>query len=110
MIPCGWKLGSLGTLLIALCVYFYRQHLITAKLESVLDGLLRAETAVAVDTNLRIAIGFGSCVDVIGPGMTILEQYGALPPNVPEHFDAVHNQGEFEKVFAYFFQHGAAAE
>ena len=105
--------SSLLAFLFLVTALLYKRHLDTAAdehLKSVLEGLLKAENAVRQTNDLRVAVGFGSCVDVIGPGLDILEKIRAEVPSVPEHFDTVHNKEELEKIFAYFFRHGAAAE
>lgn len=104
------KLVTVCSVLVLLSSYLYRRHMDVKHLDTVLMGLLEAERAVPLDSGLRVAVGFGSCVDVIGSAMDVLAKLSASVPDKPEHFNTVHNQEEFEKIFAYFFRHGAAAE
>ena len=82
----------------------------TERMTAVLNGLLKAEQEASLAHQLRVAVGFGSCVDMIGPGLDILERIGAVPPDKPVHHDSVQNVDELQRIFAYFFRHGAAAE
>lgn len=83
----------------------------TANIERVLDGLLKEEVfrRVSHDTH-RVAIGFGSCVDVVSDGLKVLGALDIQPPLHPSHHDTVSNETELAEGFAYFFQYGAAAE
>ena len=95
---------------VVLAVLLYRKRLESNRLSAVLAGLLEAESIPSIHSELRVAVGFGSCVDVIGPGLEILSNVGAVSPDHTEHYDILHNMDELQRIFAYFFQHGAAAE
>ena len=82
-----------------------------ADLDRVLDGLLREETFRLVNHQRhKVAIGFGSCVDVISDGLEVLRALDIKPPNETAHYDVVSSEKELAEGFAYFFQYGAAAE
>lgn len=81
-----------------------------AQLDTVLKGLLRAEKKVDLDPETRVAVGFGSCLDLIADGLAVLKNVGATPPDRPKHVNEIRSLEEFEEIFAYFFRHGAAAE
>jgi ADP-dependent glucokinase len=100
----------LGLLAALVAVIVYRRQAETNRLTAVLAGLLQAESSASLDSRLRVAVGFGSCVDVIGPALEILSRVGAVPPAETEHYDSVHNMEELQRMFTYYFQHGAAAE
>ena len=99
-----------GILVVLLGIFIYRRQLEANRVTAVLAGLLRAENSAALDSQLRVAVGFGSCVDVIGPGLKILDRVGAVVPEKTEHYDSLHNMEEFQRIFDYYFKHGAAAE
>lgn len=100
----------IGLLTALIAVIIYRRQAETNRLTAVLAGLLQAESSVSLDSQLRVAVGFGSCVDVIGPALEILNRAGAVAPAETEHYDSVHNMEELQRIFGYYFQHGAAAE
>ena len=106
---------SLISIAIALIAYLYSSkygNLLDIRLGDVLDGLVKAEKKVPTSSSpkTKVAIGFGGCVDYFGNGLHILKLMNAKPPVQPEHFDRISSLEELEKSFAYFFQHGAAAE
>jgi len=103
--------GALSFLiLIAAFVYRRGVNLETERMTTVLNGLLKAEQDASLANPLRVAVGFGSCLDMIGPGLDILAQIGAEPPYQPMHYDSLHDVSELQQMFAYFFRHGAATE
>lgn len=121
MSACEVKLVVVGSVLVVVLAFLYRRHqgpadetldptATTGHMARVLRGLLAAEDAVPLDRDLRVAIGFGSCVDVIASAADVLRTLNASVPEDPQHFNTVHDQEEFERIFAYFFRHGAAAE
>ena len=104
--------GSLAILVVLAAVYYKKDQgdELKDQIEHVLSGLLRAEKKVPLPAETKVAVGFGSCLDVVADGLDTLEQLGANPPDIPEHFNEVSNREELEKLFAYFYRHGAAAE
>ncbi|KAH3852028.1 hypothetical protein DPMN_094521 [Dreissena polymorpha] len=76
----------------------------------VLRGLLRAEKKVGVDKNIRIALGFGGCEDIIVNAQDVLQGLNYTSPANPEHVDDIESKEDFNKIFTYFFKQGAAAE
>jgi len=103
--------GVLSVLVIIAAVVYRRGvEWETERMTAVLNGLLKAEQEVALAHQLRVAVGFGSCVDMIGSWLDILGRIGAVPPDRPKHYDSLHDMNELQQIFAYFFQHGAAAE
>lgn len=101
---------SLVVLLVAYCYRSYTDKILKDRLDTVLNGLLRAERKVGLETRTKVAVGFGACLDGFANATELLEKLGAVPPKTPEHFSSIANKEEFEKVFAYFFRHGAAGE
>ncbi|ESO06146.1 hypothetical protein HELRODRAFT_140484, partial [Helobdella robusta] len=58
----------------------------------------------------KVAVGFGSCIDVIVPALEVLRLLNVTAPKVSQHHHAIHDLQQFTDAFAYFFSHGAAAE
>jgi len=104
--------GVISVLVLAIGTLVYRcgVEMETERMTAVLNGLLKAEQEAPLANELRVAVGFGSCVDMIGPGLDILGRIGAAPPDKPLHYDSLQNMDELQRIFAYFFRHGAAAE
>ena len=79
-----------------------------------LHGLLLAEDLTGPDSLSippRVAVGFGACKDVIVPALPTLTGAGIIPPeHPPEHVRIIQSKDDLQNMFAYFFQHGAAAE
>lgn len=105
---------SISTLLSALvifyAVYYRRQtdEVLRQRLQLILDGLLKAERQVSVDPKTRIALGFGSCQDLIVQSSELFGNFE--PPEDPEHIDVIDSERDLLRAFAYYFRHGAAAE
>ena len=71
---------------------------------------LQAEKKVQLAPETRIAVGFGACQDIYTDAMRVLDGIGASTPDKPEHVSEIHTREDLEKIFTYFFEHGAAAE
>ena len=114
MVSTGVKCGGMVSILIVLAAYFYKQQsedILNDQLENILLGLERAEQQVGVESDKpKVAVGFGACQDVVTSATSLLYNLGAQAPETPEYVDDIVTQENFEKVFAYFFRHGAAAE
>lgn len=105
-----FSIGTLISALIILLAYLYNRYqmnIYSIKLEDTLIGLLKEEQSATVDPGTKVAIGFGSCQDIIVQSREVVLD---RPPKVPEHFYSLSNKEEFLKVLAYFYRHGAAAE
>ncbi len=112
MASFGVKVGGMVSVVVVLAALLYRQDTheeLKEHMDHVLTALLRAEKKV-LPPQSRVAVGFGSCLDIIADGLDVFEKLGANPPDDPEHFNEVDNKEELEKLFAYFYRHGAAAE
>lgn len=104
------SIGTLVSVSLVFLAYFYNQHqtnIYLSKLDDTFLGLLKEESSVSVDVGTKVAIGFGSCQDIIVQSREVVFDQ---PPKVPEHFYSISNKEEFLKVFSYFYRHGAAAE
>lgn len=98
---------SLAVLIVSYAYNKYKLQNTTNKLEETLSSLLRVENSARVSPGIKIALGFGSCQDIIvQSNQVILDR----PPEIPEHFYSINTKEELLKVFAYFYRHGAAAE
>ena len=106
----AYTLKGGSVFVVILAVLLYRRNAEADLKQDVLTGLLRAERKVPPNPEVRVAVGFGACQDVIADGLQTLHKLDARPPAEPAHFDEILDQQELEKVFAYFFRHGAAAE
>jgi len=102
------------SVLVLVAAFVYRRGVQVQKererMTSVLDGLLKAEQDASLANQLRVAVGFSSCLDMIVSGLDVLERIGAVPPDEPKHYDSLQNVEELQQIFAYFFHRGAAAE
>ena len=101
-------LVSLCFLLLA-CLPTWKEGF-SADLELILRGLLREEGFRPVNAKNRVAVGFGSCVDVFADGLGLLKELRIEPPGEPKHHDVIHSPDNLAENFAYFFEHGAATE
>ena len=111
----GLKIGSVISVTVIIVAILYKRNndeILKNKLQAVLSGLLQAEKKAQVETKKepRVAVGFGACLDIFADGVAVLDKVGAIPSDEPEHFSHINDLSEVEKVFSYFFRHGAAAE
>lgn len=82
-----------------------------ARLSNVLNGLLKLETGSLVGDGVgrpRVAVGYGACRDVFVNARDLLRK--SKFTSTPEHYNEIQNDQQLLKSFAYYFQHGAAAE
>ena len=102
-------------LILLLVAIYYKEDAYKADLDIILDGLLQQELRHGVQQQQtrgpRVAVGFGSCKDVIAlDGMLVLDRAGLSPPSSPRHHNKLATDDHVAETFAYFLQHGAAAE
>lgn len=96
---------------VLLAVFPSQKYHFQADLDRILSSLLREEKFRKVHhQNHRVAIGFGSCVDVFVDGVELMKSLDISPPSPPVHHDVVTSENDLAESFAYFFQYGAAAE
>ena len=70
--------------------------------------MLKQEKKADVSPNVRVAVGYGACVDIFVNAADLL---GAeQPPKTPSHASQISTKKDLLETFAYFFSHGAAAE
>jgi len=113
------KLSLVAAVAVAAIAVFYRgspldDDNLKQRMEAVLKSLIKQEKTARFGYGgsdgavPRIAIGYGACKDLF------VDAYQLLPPSVapdnPEHFNEIESESQLRKMFAYFFQHGAAAE
>lgn len=79
-------------------------------LTRILNGLLQEEEFPQRNHLKKVAIGFGSCVDVITEGVELLERLGAKPPEKPFHNNIISSTEQLAETFAFFFERGSASE
>lgn len=103
-----------AVLLLLLTTIPVHKNTFRGDLHRILDGLLKQEHDHHHQQGNRfprVAVGFGSCLDVIAlDGVTVLGRAGISPPVFPRHHDKLSSADDVAEAFAYFFQHGAAAE
>ena len=98
-------------MLLAVIAYFVMKNKSeNARLERVLNALLRDEASVNISKDLRVAVGFGSCMDIIVEGLPLFDKLGFQPPKEPAHHDVIKNEQQLAEAFVYFMREGAAAE
>ena len=105
------QISSFLPLLIIIIAYIYVKNKNEDDyLERVLKGLIKEERSVNISEDLRVAVGFGSCMDIIVDGLDLLEKLGFQPPDEAAHHDLIGSEQELREAFAYFMREGAAAE
>lgn len=104
--------GALLSLIFVLIAYWYESsidHNLRLRIELTLESLLNIEESVSVNPKTKIAIGFGSCLDIIVQSRdVIIDTFSA--PLQPKHYEMITTREQLLEVFAYYFQFGAAAE
>ena len=104
---------SFLTILVAVVVvYYHRENIEDDPARSVLSGLLRAEKMLPTKDMVqkKVAIGFGSCMDIFTRAMPFVDKMGIKPPETPLHHDVLDSNKDLAEILAYFFEYGAAAE
>lgn len=81
-----------------------------ADLPRILHGLLKEEEFPLRNQENRVAIGFGSCIDIFADGLETLERAGIAPPETPLHHNILSSQEQLAETFAFFFERGSASE
>lgn len=104
------SIGTLVCILIAIYIPQWKQILFQTEMRSILDGLLLQERRYSVNKESRVAIGFGSCWDIVTNGVKLMEMVNISVPVHPEHHDTISSREELAQAFAYFIQNGAAGE
>ena len=97
-------------LFVLLASFLGRRDVFVADLDTILRGPLREERFRNVNSENRVAVGFGSCEDVFVDGLGLLRELGVGPPEIPRHHDVISSPEQLAEGFAYFFEYGAAAE
>lgn len=108
------KIATVGTVcsaVFALIISFYLNNNspdgeLQIRLKDVLQGLIKVESRFKSETP-KVAVGYGACNDLFVGATEFLDYDEFIEP---EHFDDINSIEELKRSFAYFFQHGAAAE
>lgn len=79
-------------------------------LNRILHGLLKEEEFPARKQSRKVAIGFGSCVDVVTGGVELFERLRIAAPDKPLHNSIISSEEELAETFAFFFERGSASE
>lgn len=96
-------------LFLVLAVYFPSQRY-QADLDRILHGLLQEEEFPSRNQQNRVAIGFGSCLDIFTDGLELLKRAEIQPPKTPVHHNIISSTDKLAETFAFFFEHGSASE
>ncbi len=116
------KVGLVAALAVALVAIYYRsvgdkEYLMKAQMETVLKSLINQEKTVKIKAAAgqeqaagpRIAVGYGACDDLFVDARDMFDSAADVPDS-PAHFNEIATEQQLRRMFAYFFQHGAAAE
>lgn len=99
--------------LVPLLAYFHMKYKNddSGRLENVLIGLLKEEKAGGeLPTDLSIAVGLGSCLDIIVDGIPVMNALGIATPEKPKYHDNMLIANDVAEMFALYLSQGAAAE
>ena len=96
-------------LFLILAIYIPTQRY-EANLARILRGLLQEEEFPLRNQQNKVAIGFGSCVDIVTDGVELVQRLGIPPPKTPLHHNIISTQKELAETFAFFFERGSASE
>ncbi|XP_049795928.1 ADP-dependent glucokinase isoform X2 [Schistocerca nitens] len=105
------KYCSFISLLVLLYSLYVRREAgdeLQTRLNSVLEGLVKAEKQFSLNQHPKVALGYGACQDVFVDARLLLT-YDSIAEK-PEHFSDIRSRDELLRSYAYFFRHGAAAE
>lgn len=107
-------MGSAENCLVSLLFLILAVYIPTQKhkadLARILHGLLKEEEFPLRNRQNKVAIGFGSCIDIVTNGVELLDRVGIAPPETPLHNNVISSKEEFAKTFAFFFERGSASE
>ena len=107
-----WSKGVVASVLLACLLAWFKPTLdpedaMRERMATVLDNLLHDEAHLDLGPR-RIAVGYGACQDLFINAKSLFANEEA--PEEPEHYQEIHTAQQLTKMFAYFFQFGAAAE
>ncbi|XP_065660711.1 ADP-dependent glucokinase [Hydra vulgaris] len=106
----SWLWQILGPVLIGIVYFCYNKNLEYKRLKNVLNALLLQEKSVNISTELPVAIGFGSCLDLLVDGVSLMNAITQKPPKEKKYHEKIKNLDELSEMFALFFSQGAAVE
>jgi len=107
----GAKLASAVILLVSILTYWYKSNVddvLNDRLKNVLESFLDVEAKQQSGYSPRVAVGYGACMDLFISAKYMVEN--ETFPASPQNYLQIDNKQELMEMFAYFFQHGAAAE
>lgn len=104
------SIGAIAFILIAIFIPHWKDKLFQTEMKSILDGLLLQERRYRVNKQSKVAVGFGSCWDIVTNGLRLMELANISAPGDPVHHDTISSRPQLAQAFAYFFQNGAAGE
>ena len=106
------SLLALFSVLVLLSALWYKKQqddAVQERLQHTLSSLLQVEKSFSVNAAARVAVGYGSCVDVVSSASVLLTSRWQ-PPQHLSHHDVIADEQQLLQSFAYFFARGAAAE
>ena len=102
-------LSSLAVLVLAYFAGKYYKDRLRVRLDDTLESLLTVEKSIQINSNARVAIGYGSCLDIVAPASHLITQHNS-PPQDPSHHGIINTEQELLESFAFYYKFGAAAE
>lgn len=87
----------------------YHKNILRQRLDATLESLLEVERSIQINEDARIAVGYGSCLDIVTHSSNLITD-SFNPPNEPTHHGIINSQDELIESFAFYYKFGAAAE
>ena len=108
----SWCWQLIVPILIGIFYFYYEsiKSMDNKRLENVLNALLIQEKSVNISTDLPVAIGFGSCLDLLVDGIALMNALNKEPPKQKKYHQKIKTLNELSEMFAFFFSQGAAVE
>lgn len=106
----GTKENCIVSLLFLVLALYFPSQRYQADLDRILHGLLKEEEFPSRNQQNRVAIGFGSCLDIFTDGLELLKRVDIDPPETSVHHEIISSKENLAETFAFFFEHGSASE
>ncbi len=106
----SFKEGCIASFVLLFLAMYIPSQKYVADLKQIRDGLLSEEGFPSTKRENKVAIGFGSCVDVTAVGVKVMEKIGISPPNGTIHNSVIATEEQLAETFGFFFERGSASE
>jgi len=114
------KLFLISVLFVIIAVYFnkdlvsfYKQSSyndLESEIPKILESLKKSEKKILGDSKLKVAVGFGGCMDIFVDAAAFFKEMQLEPTQKFEHHDSIGDSKDLVEGFLYYFTHGAAGE